>query len=303
MGPTELKGHTALVYGVAFSPDGKLLATAGFDNDVKLWDFGTAKEARTLKGHTGPVYSVSFNNDGTVLASSSQDATIRLWKVADGKQIGAEIKGHTGIVDSVAFSPDGKLLASGGADKSVRLWNPADGKEVKNLGAHANSVYSVAFSPDGKQLVSASADGTVKVWDVVGQKELKTLKPPDMPKTGVVIPPAAVTGALFTPDGKQVVSIGHDRFVRLFEVASGNEVKKLGPTEDDLYGVAFSRDGMMLATSGYAGHVKVWNLAEGKATFAKNLKPCAYCVTFTPDGKALVTGHDNSICYVTPVGP
>src|SRR5437762_9268008 len=83
--PPELKGHTAIVYSVAFSPDGKILATAGFDNIVKLWDFATGKELRTLTGHTGAVYCVAFSKDGTQLASSSLDKTIRLWTVADGK--------------------------------------------------------------------------------------------------------------------------------------------------------------------------------------------------------------------------
>src|SRR6516165_1587648 len=80
--PTELKGHTEKVHGLAFSPDDKLLATAGFDNNVKIWEFGSTKEPRTLTGHTGPVYSVAFNNDGTMLASASHDGTIRLWNVA-----------------------------------------------------------------------------------------------------------------------------------------------------------------------------------------------------------------------------
>src|SRR5438445_10193414 len=84
---TELKGHTGLIYSLAFSPDGKLLATAGFDNTVKLWDFATGKEPRTLTGHTGPVYCVAFSRDGATLASSSLDQSIRLWTVADGKLV------------------------------------------------------------------------------------------------------------------------------------------------------------------------------------------------------------------------
>jgi WD40 repeat protein len=290
--PAELKGHTALIYSLAFSPDGKLLATASFDNTIKLWDSQAGyKEVRTLTGHAGPVYCVAFHPDGKTLASSSTDQTIRIWNVADGKQV-RELKGHGGIVDSIAFSPDGKLLASGSADKTVRLWNPADGKEVKNLGAHGNSVYSVTFSPDGKLLASAGADALVKIWEVAGQKELKPLKGHDGP----------VTGAVFTPDNASVISIGlMDRCLRIWSVSTGMETKKLGPTADDLYGIAWSRDGKMLATSGYGGNVIVWNLAEGKPASTRKLKFGAYCVAFTPDGKAVVTGHDNHIVYVTPL--
>src|SRR6266540_987937 len=117
--PQELRGHKELVHGVAFSPDGKQLATAGFDNDVKLWSFPAGKEIRTLTGHTKPVYSVAFSSDGKTLASSSDDKTIRLWNVADGK-LQRELKSHGGIVDAVVFSPDGKTLASASADKTVK---------------------------------------------------------------------------------------------------------------------------------------------------------------------------------------
>src|SRR5438874_1044885 len=141
--PFELKGHTALIYHLVFSPDGKQLASAGFDNVVKLWEWPSGKEVRTLSGHVGPVYCVAFHPGGAILASGSLDKTIRLWNVADGKLI-REIKGHTDIVDSIAFNKDGKLLASGSSDKSVRVWNPDDGKEVKNLGTQAGTVYSVA---------------------------------------------------------------------------------------------------------------------------------------------------------------
>src|SRR5262249_40690363 len=113
---------------------------------------------------------------------------------------------------------------------------------------------------------------------------------------------AAVTGVVFAPDGKSVLSISHDRFVRQWDPMTGNEIKKLGPTPDDLYGIAFSRDGKALATSGYAGYLTTWNLAEGKPILSRKLKAFgAYCVTFTPDGKALVTGHDNSSVLITPL--
>ncbi len=112
----------------------------------------------------------------------------------------------------------------------------------------------------------------------------------------------------FTPDSKKVVSISQDKTVRVWDIVSGKEEKKLGPTEDDLYGLAFSRDGKQFATSGYAGWLKVWDLTGGKTTFSKKLKQFgAYCVVFTPDGKFLITGHDKkpgddkSKLLITPV--
>ncbi len=327
--PTELKGHTALIYSVALSPDGKLLATAGFDNTVKLWVFPSGKEVHTLAGHTGPVYCVAFHPSGATLASASLDKTIRLWNVADGKPV-REIKGHTDIVDSIAFHKDGKLLASGSSDKTVRLWNPDDGKEVKNLGSHEKAVYAVNFSPDGKWLASAGSEGLVRIWDVAGLKEAKSLPgkrgPADQTLRAATMVSAAsrnvflplafasapsssaghegpVTGVLFTPDSTGLWSIGMmDRTVRLWSVADGREIKKMGPTPDDLFGIALSRDGKSLATCGYGGHLIVWNLADGKPAFPHKVKYVTYCLAFTPDGKALITGHDRPyVCLITPV--
>ena len=121
-----------------------------------------------------------------------------------------------------------------------------------------------------------------------------------MRRPPVSAPP--VTGVVFAPDGIHLVSIGFDRYVRVWNLADGKEVKKLGPTPDDLYGIAFSRDGKALVTSGYAGYLTVWNLAEGKATLTRKLsKFGAYCVSFTPDGKSVVTGHDGHSCFITPL--
>jgi WD40 repeat protein len=189
---------------VAFSPDGKTLASGGYHTRVKLWDVATAKEKATLvdrgKDNSGIVYSVAFSQDGKNLAWP-ENGGITLWNVSRDKTI-AILKGHTEPVQSVAFSPDGKCLASGGNDQTVE--------------GHNSSVYSVAFSPDGKTLASGSEDRTVKLWDVARGKNIATLKSHT----------EGVRSVAFSPDGKTLASGSEDGTVKLWDVGTGTKADK-----------------------------------------------------------------------------
>jgi len=163
------------ILSVAFSPDGKRLASGVGDNSIRLWDVDTGEEVAVLAGHIGPVETVAFSPDGKRLASASGDNSIRLWDVDTGEEV-AVLQGHSSEVYSIAFSPDGKRLASGVGDNSIRLWDVDTGQEVAVLAGHIGPVETVAFSPNGKRLASGSGDNSIRLWDVDTGEEVAVLQ-------------------------------------------------------------------------------------------------------------------------------
>ena len=279
-------GHQNSVLSVAFSPDGKTLASGSQDNTVKLWEVSTGKELRTFSGHQNWVLSVAFSPDGKTLASGSHDNTVKLWEVSTGKEL-RTFSGHQNSVLSVAFSPDGKTLASGSQDNAVKLWEVSTGKELRTFSGHQDWVLSVAFSPDGKTLASGSQDNTVKLWEVSTGKELR-------PFSGHQ---DWVLSFAFSPDGKTLASGSHDNTIKLWEVSTGKELRTFSGHQNSVLSVAFSPDGKTLASGSQDNTVKLWEVSTGKElrTFSGH-QNWVFNIAFSPDGKTLASGsHDNTV--------
>ncbi len=174
--------HRDILFDAEFSPDGTLLATAGYDRNIHLWDFATGKLLRSMTSHNGAVYDLAFSPDGTVLASASGDGTCKIWLVATGERLDT-LNQPEAEQYRVAFTPDGKHIVAAGADNRIRLWRfvsktaPKLNPLLQTKFGHEDDIVDLAVSPDGKQLVTTSSDRSLKLWSLPALETIKDFGP------------------------------------------------------------------------------------------------------------------------------
>jgi WD40 repeat protein/serine/threonine protein kinase len=291
-----LRGHTAPVEAVAFSPDGSRALSAGHDRNLCLWEIPSGRLLRTLKGHEGPVWCVIFLPDGHRALSCSSDRTLRVWNLASGQELN-RFEGHGDEVRALALSSDGRQALSGSLDTTLRLWDVESGRDKRRLEGHEKGVWGVALSADGSRALSAGMDNTVRLWDPKTGEQLRVFEG----HTG------EVRRVAFSPNGQRALSCGFDMTMRLWDVESGRQLHCFDGQPYYVESVAFSADGHYALTSegftpspdpavsGDRG-IRLWDLDTGRVRYRRGGVPDKVLQTvFSPDGRYALSACDDKI--------
>jgi len=280
----RLEGHEKWVMGVGFDREGTVLASAGGDNTVRLWERATGKPLAVLKGHEDLVHSVAFSPAGGLLVSASKDHTVRIWNPVTHAEVRKYAK-HAHPVFGAVFTPNGRCVASVDESGELRMWNVKSGEDVWTTHASRDRTQSLAISPDGKTLATGSDDTTISLWNAANGKPLGSLHGHEH----------SVIDLEFSPDGRVLASAGYDdKTVRLWDWAAGKAIAVLTGHQSDVCSLAFSPRLPVLVSGDRAGVLIFWDLATQKSAHTlQQARGKVPDLAFTPDGKLLASASDD----------
>ena len=264
--------HPNLIQSIAFSPNGRLLASGSRDDTIKVWDLAGKRMLRQLEGHRDSVTVVAFSPDGRYLVSGSEDGTLKFWDVESGREF-RSLKAHSDQILTVAVSPNGRIVASG--SRVVKLWDAESGQELRTLSGNASWFRSVAFSPDGRTLASSGAkDNTIRLWDVANGSALATFQQS-----------RSVGTVAFSPDGRVLAASVWGTFnngsVKLWDVTTGRELRTLEINAN--VSAHFSASGSLVMTGGSQG-MKFWDVSSGALRASIHTFSDGEWIAVTPEG-------------------
>ncbi len=287
-----LNGHTGWVMGVAFSPDGKRLASTSLDGTVRIWSLTPGQEKLAVAAPmTGYGTRVAYSPNGQEFATNGGDGTATIWNAATGEPR-LTLHGHTLEVLNVAYNSDGTRLATGSLDATANVWDTTTGQKLLTLSGHENGVRDMAFSPNGERIVTGGLDGTAKVWDTITGSLLYTLTD----HKGLVL------GVAFSPDGTRVATASTDATAKIRDADTGEVLLTLVRHTGGVPDIVYSPDGTRVATGSGDGTAIIWDAVTGRPLFTlKGHNAGVQSVAFNANGTLLATGSEDNTAKVWDV--
>src|SRR5450755_790290 len=293
--------HSSRITAIAWSPDGKYLASASYDRTAQVWDASNGKHILTYKGHSQHVNALAWSHDSKYLASASDDGTVQTWEARTGKTL-ITFRGHNEEVSAVAWSPDDFYIASVGSDKMVSVWKAKTEKSIYIYSGHSDKIHCIAWSPDGRRVASAGKDRKVHIWDPTKELPKRSFLSSILSFTRKIETLNTHNGQIFSvawsPDGRRIASASSDRRVLVGDVQTRRQVFSMGENSTTIKNsVVWSPRGEHIAIGGNDKAVQIWNVGTQKLTFTyAGHTGYVTTISWSPDGRRVASaGSDRTI--------